>query len=433
MKLGLLKMSGWNKADVILAFTAVCFCGTLLLYRNYPDVVACRALLAVAEAALVGGLADWFAVTALFRKPLGFGWHTALIPRNRERVIDGISNAIEKEFLSVDSLKKRLAQIRFVDLLTDWLEYQDNRRSFRNALEYFLQRVFSQVESKEIAKILEDFLKSRAGDWPLTTQLQELLTWLLQNHKENEMILYILDELQRKADSPAAKKGILNYLRSYAEQGTHTWWQKFALELGLATDSINLEEAADALQQETVKLIIQLRDPEHPLRHWLRSALAEFAKRMGSDRNLQTVIKNWQMEFIQKADLIEVLIALIDVSLQRGQRQALAWILLQIEQYWDHIQSNPEKMAWLEKYCKEMVFRILETEHHWIGTVARDALTILTDRDLSAFVEDKAGDDLQWIRINGSVVGGLAGLLLFLFGYFVYDPYVLPAIRHCLL
>jgi len=425
-------MSGWNKADIILAFTAGCFGGALFLYRIYPEVIACRILLAVAEAALVGGLADWFAVTALFRKPLGFGWHTALIPRNREQVIDGISNAIEKEFLSVESLKKRLAQIRFIALLTNWLEHKDGRRIFRNALEYFLQRVFEQVDSKETAKTLEHFLKSRAGDWPLTAQLQDLLTWILQHHKENEMIIYILDELQIKVDSPAARNAILSYLRGYAEQDTNNWWRKFALELGLATDSINLEEAAAALQQESVKLIMQMRDPEHPLRHWLRIQLEEFAQRVGSDQQWRKVFENWQTEFMQRINLVEVLTALIEVSLQRGQRQALTWILLQIDQYWDSVQTDPEKMAWMEKYCKEMVFRIVETEHHWIGTVARDALTILTDRDLSAFVEGKAGDDLQWIRINGSIVGGLAGLLLFLFGYFVYDPFVLPAIQRCL-
>lgn len=419
-------MAGWKKADVVLAVTAICFGGALLLYRAYPDETACRLLVAVTEAALVGGLADWFAVTALFRKPLGFGWHTALIPRNRERVIDGISNAIEKEFLSVDSLKKRLAQIRFVELLIEWVEYKEGRRNLRNALEYFLQRGFDQADPKQIAKVLEVFLKSRAGEWPLTAQLQELLTWVLQNGQENVMINYILAELQIKVDSPTAKNGILRYLRNYAEQGTQNWWQKFALEIGIATDSINLEEAAEALQQELVKLIIQLQDPQHPLRRWLRDVLTDLAQHVDSDPQWRMDIKKWQTEFIQKTDLGEVLTILIEVSLQRGQRRAIAWVLLQIDQYWDSVRSDPEKMAWLEKYCKEMVFRILETEHHWIGTVARDALTILTDRDLSAFVEDKAGDDLQWIRINGSVVGGLAGLLLFLFGYFVYDPFVLP-------
>ncbi len=426
-------MSAWNKADTVLVFTAVCFTAALLLCRMFPAMTVSHMFFSVAEAALVGGLADWFAVTALFRKPLGFGWHTALIPRNRERVINGISNAIEKEFLGIEALKSKLAEIRFVSLLTDWLERKNGRRIFRNGFEYFLRYVFERINVQEIVTFLERFLKSRAGKWPLAMQLQDLLAWILRNHRENEVIIYFLDELQVKAECPEARRAILRYLRSCTEDGARDWWQKLALEIGLATDSINLEEAAAALQNESVNLIVQMKDPAHPFRQWLRSRIEEFSQQLGSDQQWRRAIEIWQMKFIHKADFNEVLTALIKVSLQRGQGQILNWTLLQIDQYWDLIQSEPIKVEWLERYCKEVVFRIIETEHHWIGAVARDALAILTDRDFSAFVEDKAGEDLQWIRINGAVVGGLAGLFLFLFSNFVYTPYILPAVQKWLL
>jgi uncharacterized membrane-anchored protein YjiN (DUF445 family) len=221
-------------------------------------------------------------------------------------------------------------------------------------------------------------------------------------------------------------------LRQYTKNATHSWWKKLALELGMATDSINLEEAATALQNELCRLLTQMQNPSHPLRRWLRSRLEEMAGCLTTEPAWMEAVETWKREFLERAELNEVLTRLTEYALQRGQRPALAWALQQIDSYWDSVREDREKLAWLEEYCQDMVFRLVETEHHWIGTAARDALTILTDRDLNVFVEEKAGDDLQWIRINGSVVGGLVGLLLFLFGHFVYDPYLLPAIKNCL-
>jgi len=415
-----------------LVFAAVGFCGALFVRHLYPGAIESRLLLAVMEAALVGGLADWFAVTALFRKPLGFGWHTALIPRNRESVIRGISTAVEKEFLNLASLKNRLERVSFVAVLVDWLENKEGRRIFRSVMEDILRSVFAKMDPKAVADVIEQFIKSRSAEWPLASQLRELLQWILQNHEEDKIITYILDELQAKAKTPAARNLILRYLQAHTEQDTQNFFQKLALKIGLATDSINLEEAADALQQETLKLLSQLRETDHPLRRWLTEGLADIARNMGSDSRWQHAIADWQTDFMQRADLTGVLTRLTEICLQRGQKHAFVWILLQIDQYWDSVQADPKKLAWLEAYCKEMVFRVLETEHHWIGTAARDALSILTNRDLSAFVEDKAGEDLQWIRINGTVVGGVVGLLLSLFGTYVYDPLILPAVQRWL-
>ena len=76
--------------------------------------------------------------------------------------------------------------------------------------------------------------------------------------------------------------------------------------------------------------------------------------------------------------------------------------------------------------------RVIQNEHDMIGGMVRETLAAYTDQDLNQFVEEKAGNDLQWIRINGSMIGGVVGLLLFLFLDFVYDPIIMPAIMSVL-
>jgi len=84
---------------------------------------------------------------------------------------------------------------------------------------------------------------------------------------------------------------------------------------------------------------------------------------------------------------------------------------------------------WLDKRLQQALVNIIEGEHSFFGVVARDALSTYSEQDISRFIEEKVGDDLAWIRINGSVVGAVVGLVLFLFLHFIYDPYVVPVIR----
>ncbi|MCX7781280.1 MAG: DUF445 domain-containing protein, partial [Negativicutes bacterium] len=116
------KMRYSQAANRILAGVCILFIGAAVLRRQNPDNLLYEMLLMVSEAALVGGIADWFAVTALFRRPLGFPWHTALIPRNRERVIQAVVNTVEHELLSVTAIERRLAAISFMEIGIDWLE-----------------------------------------------------------------------------------------------------------------------------------------------------------------------------------------------------------------------------------------------------------------------------------------------------------------------
>ena len=92
----------WNKADVALISSALFFLLALYLHLHLPSVIWTDGLLMVSEAALVGGVADWFAVTALFRRPLGFPYHTAILPRRRDSFIHAIVVMVQKEFFSED-------------------------------------------------------------------------------------------------------------------------------------------------------------------------------------------------------------------------------------------------------------------------------------------------------------------------------------------
>lgn len=119
--MGTLIWSDWNKADRTLLLALVLFFFALCIHLQYPGRVVADGFLFCAEAALVGGIADWFAVTALFRKPLGFPYHTAILPRRRTAFIQASVQMVQREFFSKRKIFRHLEHLRLFPLLMGWL------------------------------------------------------------------------------------------------------------------------------------------------------------------------------------------------------------------------------------------------------------------------------------------------------------------------
>ena len=116
-----MRWADWNKADKTLFFALLVFFFALALHLNYPDKMLADGFLFCAEAALVGGIADWFAVTAIFRKPLGFPYHTAILPRRRQSFIEASVTMVQKEFFSKRKVFRHLERLHLLPMLLGWL------------------------------------------------------------------------------------------------------------------------------------------------------------------------------------------------------------------------------------------------------------------------------------------------------------------------
>ncbi|MBO6235208.1 MAG: DUF445 family protein, partial [Schwartzia sp.] len=141
--------SNWNKADKTLLFAAVVFAFTLCLYLSFPGSVFARGALFCAEAALVGGVADWFAVTALFEKPLGFPWHTALLPRRRAEFMEAAAKLVRREFFSRRELFGMAERYDWKGLLLRWLEGDAVRNELCTAVRDMIGDAANNLDAAE--------------------------------------------------------------------------------------------------------------------------------------------------------------------------------------------------------------------------------------------------------------------------------------------
>ncbi len=419
-----------HKANLVLGLVFCLFAAAAAARSFYPHSLAVRLAFIIAEAALVGGIADWFAVTALFRRPLGFPWHTALIPRSRDKIIAAIAAAVQNELLSKESIKRRLAGVRLVDVFVGWLEDDGRQALLPDLAARYARAVWDNIDTPAVARYGQKWVKAVLHEANLAGYGRTALVWALATGKADRLIERLLAELAAMAGRDSTRLAIERHLAHYSQASAKSWWQKLALGLAEATDTLNLAEAAAVLHRELLLLLRDLAAADHPIRAWLRGRLAAAADRLGDDPAWAAGIDAWQKGLAGRLRLEEPLAALTALATRDAPPDwPASWAARQTEKLWSAFKADPAMQDWAEEQLQAALSRFVDSEHDLVASVVRDALARLSDRDLNRFIEDKAGEDLAWIRINGSVVGGIVGLLLFLFLHYLYDPYIVPLIH----
>lgn len=426
------KIANLTLTAVVLLFSAV----LIIRYRFY-DSLLLKALYTVLEAALIGGIADWFAVTALFEKPLGFPWHTAIIPRNRNKIIGALTNTVQNELLSKESIKERIAGVHIVRMFVVWVEDRNGKKALAELSAGYIRKLIFSLDAGEAALTLEKIMKKKWQELYLETILGRLVKLFLDKNGDEKLIDLLLAEITSTVAADKTRLLIEQYLERFSNEVADVWWKRLLKNVLEAVDAVNLADAAKVLQTNILEELNSIKEPEHPLRLLFRDRLRDLAGRMENDPELAVTIREWQIGLAERINLKDILTELIELALiwerrsitESGKSQVEDWLFNQVFKYWEVFKADIDLQDWLEKYVKEAINEVIESEHHLVGTITSNALRILTDEKLAEFIDDKAGEDLQWIRINGSVIGGIVGLILFLFLHFIYDPYAVPALR----
>ncbi len=410
--------AGKQRANMVLAVVFGLFVVALALRYRYPGNELTAALLTVTEASLAGGVADWFAVTALFRKPFGFPYHTALVPRNRERIIEALTRAIEQDFLSKESIKARLDQVNMLDKLIVYAKTYDVRTSVRSAINKLLAELGDTIDPSAVGKYGERLLKVMLKRHSVAPHASALFRWVLQEERGEELYTAVVKELAVMVRQDKIRNIIYNYLEQLKQKTAQkNWLSSVITGLMESIDGINLDDAAAVLHQELIRTVDELVEAEHPVRLWFQDELKDIAQKLEMTE-WETMVNDWKDGQLARFALAEPLTVLAEAVLAALKQPSSyrnsvnEWLIDQMEGYWKRFKESAALQSQAETYLKTLLVRIIDQEHSLVGKVASSALHKLSDEGLIEFIEDKAGDDLDWIRINGVIVGGGAGLVL---------------------
>ncbi|MFC4102235.1 DUF445 domain-containing protein [Paenibacillus xanthanilyticus] len=453
-------MSNKRIANVVLAAVALVFLAAAWIRYSYPDAWWSSLLFYMAEAGLVGGLADWYAVTALFRHPLGMkGKHTAIVPRNRDKLIDGVVRMVETQLLPPETLKLKLAQAPLADIAIGWIDRRFPGEELARAGWRLLGGLLSRMDFGRMSADWDDRLKELLRRTDFTPYAGRSLRWLLASEDVHLLLDRLVDEAEKAAAAPETKEAILRILEEEKDKqlneggGFMQFLKKAAFIFAEESDALNLKDAADAIHADLLVFLADLKRHDHELRLLLLRMLGEVADQLDAETSLSETLESWKNDVLARLSfapsiegILQTFRRLLDEelatlpqigeSLTRGyddeeipslaQQPAVTalreWTERFVADYWDAFKRDAAKKAWVDGFIKSLLSKLVDAEHRVIGQVARETLNTFTEQRLIAFIEDKVGEDLNRIRINGSLVGAGLGALIYLLLHGVYDP-----------
>jgi uncharacterized membrane-anchored protein YjiN (DUF445 family) len=413
------RIGRWAGGSLLIAL-ALALAG--LVVRNLGAPFVGGMLLAFGEAALVGGLADWFAVRALFSHPFGIPFpHSALIPRNRRRIVSEIRNLVENEWLPRSMLVARINAFDCVgEAILPFVAGQKN--SLRDLLRTTARSVLADISPDQIAAFL-----TRAASRALEAdQVKRFAVQLLRRTRHEGWLNPILEAMLKRlgewATSPESHTVIYRHLENaagtYRSQG---WFKSLTLQVAEVFGGLDLHEATAVLQNEIRRFADEQATDEGKLRKVVVDGLRNVERRIQEEPAFLRGLQDFLVEASDTGTL-PALFAPVVASvhaeglseLDRPESRLLDWVLARVDQWLADVADDPRAREQVNGWCRNLAVTLVDRHHPVIGLLVEEQLNRLSDEKLVELIENRVGEDLNWIRLNGTFVGGMIGLVLYL-------------------
>lgn len=389
----------WNKADRTLLAAAVIFLFALCLQVQYPGNTFAAGFLFCAEAALVGGIADWFAVTALFEKPLGFPWHTAILPRRRQSFIEATGRMLQREFFGKKALVAKVKRIDFAGKLLGWLERPESR----------------QLVAKWLADRGRNWLEAQDGtslSGVLAARLGDLAAGSMTPERIRSFLLYGAKELESVARQPEFADKIEAGLDEYIESKLQGPMAMMMAGFAQSVNMLNTEEAAGLIKDRCILFLERVQQEESEEAEQLQAMAEKISCFLQKNFAARQELDHAVLNSVQRLNLNEYLFNATDErDILDGQLQELAGSIVQV--VYGMLRENSSLQREVSGICYQLAARGVMQAQEMLGSIAGDVLGTMTDEQINRLVYDKAEPDLLWIRMNGSIVGAVIGLVIF--------------------
>jgi len=396
------------------------------MYLDFVSGPLWRIIAAGFEAGTVGGLADWFAVSALFREvpiPL-IRRHTNIIVKNRARLTEGAVDLVTNQWLSPKVVKAKLENISFSETLLRILQEPAHQEPAIELIRDVLSRLTVNLDKPQVAEFLEKLFKEQLDRIELARPLGRWMEDAVREGKHQKLWDVMLDSAEKTINDEEIQRQIVHRVdEAIYELKEKDFLKKAFLGLAEFLGVLQKDIIAGKIIEKIKELILDAREnPFHPLREKIDTMLLDFSKGLSSgDPSLTAMIDGLKTKLINNAEtkaIIQRGLSQFRSKLSDQLERKDSAFMLELTDYLQEIladlQSDTLARENIDGWMRDTITGLAEKHHHTIGDMIRTSLhpEKLDDRGLVNQIEEKVGDDLQYIRLNGAVVGGFAGILL---------------------
>ena len=408
-----------QEVDKLNALRRIKFLATMVLLGCFLAMVAAKILehyfpimaivAAFAEAATIGGIADWYAVVALFKKPLNLPFpHTAIIPNNQHRIGDNLGRFIENNFLAREPVEQKLREIDFAGEMSRWLAQRGHAENLAGFVVRFLPQLLASVDERGLvrfaaARVNAQVAKTDFG--PLVGDMMESVTKEGRNQK-------LLDEVIRALHRFLNDEETLEVIRDKVKQELPT------LFYILGADNLILNR----LVRTSTELLDEIKDDKtHPLRAEFETFLAAYIKRLRRRKSFTQRIEVLKQQVLARPELAEIaeqmwesLRTFVLKDVEAEESVLVARLSDMFVDVGTQLAQEPDLRRDINTGMAVVLSNLVAEQRGNISVYVAEQVKSWDMQQLLMLIEVNVGRDLQYIRFNGMIIGGCVGVVLYL-------------------
>jgi uncharacterized membrane-anchored protein YjiN (DUF445 family) len=396
-------------ATGLFLLMAVIFVITTILQKN-NDSHWIGYVRAFSEAAMVGALADWFAVTALFRHPLGLPIpHTNLIENSKQRLGDNLGSFVVNNFLSPQNIRPYIQKLKISGFVGEWLGKEKNQEVLIKNLSDIVLDILNKLDDSTVSEFISKKVTDMTDNIKLNKIVGNGINYILEKNDHQKIITnlssqiknYIIENDEMIQDR--VKKGSYSFIPAFVDN-------KIADKIasGLADFFKEIEE-----------------DPEHEIRMLITKKIHEFSTDLKEDPKWDDEFKTIKNDLLKGDKLdeysIDIWISIKETltkELQEENSSLKNYISKNLNEFSQNLKTDENLQNKIDHWVRVTAYKYILKNTHQFGNLISSTVGNWQGKELSEKLELEVGKDLQFIRVNGTLVGGLVGLLIYTIAHF---------------
>lgn len=377
-----------------------------LLEANYPGLAI---IAAFAEAATIGGLADWYAVVALFKRPMGLPVpHTAIIPRNQDRIADNLGAFIEENFLAAEPVRVKLQEVDFAKEMIKWLGDKGRSESLARFVAKLAPQMLHAVEETGLKGFAAERVAIQLKQTDMSPVVMEVLSGLSKDGRHQQLMDELVDALHRFLSNEDAIEAIR---KRVAEE------MPSALIIFRADEAIlrRILKTAGALLEE-VKA-----DKDHELRHEFESFFKKYVRRLKRSKTFAKRIDKMKAQLLDRPEvtgmadqLWATLVEFVETDVEAEESILIARLTDLLVDVAQNLKNEDKLRGDINAGMVSAVSTFVDAQKHNLSKFVAEQVKSWDFNQMTLLIEANIGKDLQFIRFNGMIIGGMAGVVLYL-------------------
>ncbi|PEZ73028.1 DUF445 domain-containing protein [Bacillus thuringiensis] len=369
------------------------------------------------EAGLVGGLADWFAVTALFRHPMGIPIpHTALLPKNRKRVTKGLIHTLENEWLTKESITNKVKEMQLTQMVLQIAEREMQSDAVKKGIVTIAEKAIVTIDTEKLAVIIEKELKTYLHTINTSNILQVLVDQLVVQEYDEKTLDYILVKVKDWTAQDEARYQLGSLGMKAMENIKVDGFLQFTLKSFM--NIVDEDKIGGILQKFIISNINSLQEADNSTRQLILAKIRQEIINVKENEALLQELENWKEKWIANWNATDKIKEMLEQVQQRAvafvnnEEFANQYVIPFLQKQMNKIKEDEQTVQKIEDWLQKQVVNLIEKNHSKIGKLVQENLDKLDDKTLIEMIENNVGKDLQWIRVNGAVCGFMIGLVL---------------------